>query len=195
MQNSTSTEKAELRRTLRQTRLEHATALPAAVSALVFRRPPAPVLDMVPAEAVIGLYHATTGEAPASGYARFFAEAGHVVSLPRIGENGEMAFQTHTDPFGESDLEAGPHGIMQPAVDAGQVEPQILFVPLVGFTESGHRLGQGGGHYDRWLAAHPGTLAIGLAWDVQKVDELPLESHDRPLAAVITPTRIYGPFA
>jgi 5-formyltetrahydrofolate cyclo-ligase len=62
----------------------------------------------------------------------------------------------------------------------------------VGFTASGARLGQGGGHYDRWLAEHPGTLAVGLAWDAQLCDTLPTEPHDAPLAAVVTPTRIYG---
>ena len=40
-----------------------------------------------------------------------------------------------------------------------------------------------------------GALAIGLAWDCQLVDDLPHEAHDRPLAAVVTPTRLYGPFA
>jgi 5-formyltetrahydrofolate cyclo-ligase len=33
-----------------------------------------------------------------------------------------------------------------------------------------------------------------MAWDVQKVDELPLEPHDFPLKAIVTPTRLYGPF-
>ena len=37
-------------------------------------------------------------------------------------------------------------------------------------------------------------LAIGLAWDCQLVDDLPTEPHDCPLNAVITPTRLYGPF-
>ena len=78
--------------------------------------------------------------------------------------------------------------------DAPLVQPQVLFVPLVSFT-TGARLGQGGGHYDRWLADHPDTVAIGLAWDCQLVDALPIEPHDIPLTAIITPTRIYGPFA
>ncbi len=86
-------------------------------------------------------------------------------------------------------------GLMQPAADAPLVVPEVLFMPLVGFTERGERIGQGGGFYDRWLAAHPATIAIGLAWDMQKVDDLPIEAHDMPLTAVITPTRIYGPFA
>jgi len=65
-------------------------------------------------------------------------------------------------------------------------------VPLIAFTADGHRLGQGGGHYDRWLGAHPETPAIGLAWDCQLAEELPVEDHDHPLAAVVTPTRIYA---
>lgn len=189
------TEKTELRQRLRQARIEHAAALPGAVSALVFRRPPAPVMKLVPEDAMIGLYHAAKGEAPAGGYARFFAEEGYRIALPRIGEDGAMHFHRHTDPFGETDLKQGPHGIMQPAGDAEQVTPDILFVPLLGFTERGERLGQGGGHYDRWLTEHPETIAIGLAWDGQRVDTLPIEAHDRPMDAIVTPTRIYGPFA
>jgi 5-formyltetrahydrofolate cyclo-ligase len=63
---------------------------------------------------------------------------------------------------------------------------------LVGFTQDGARLGQGGGHYDRWLAANRDAVALGLAWDCQLVDDLPVEEHDQPLRAVITPTRLYG---
>jgi 5-formyltetrahydrofolate cyclo-ligase len=36
--------------------------------------------------------------------------------------------------------------------------------------------------------------AIGLAWDCQLADDLPREPHDRPLLAVVTPTRLYGPW-
>ena len=38
------------------------------------------------------------------------------------------------------------------------------------------------------------ALAIGMAWDCQEVPTLPLEPHDRPLAAIVTPTRLFGPF-
>jgi 5-formyltetrahydrofolate cyclo-ligase len=63
---------------------------------------------------------------------------------------------------------------------------------LLGFTRDGHRLGQGGGHYDRWLASHPQVVALGLGWDCQLLDNLPLEPHDCALRAIVTPTRIYG---
>lgn len=188
-------EKAAIRKRLRTARQNHAAELPPEVSALVFRRPPEPVLKLVPDGASIGLYRATAGEAPAGGYARFFMEAGHSIALPRVTtRDAAMTFHAHTDPYGENNLVEGPMGLMQPAADAPELTPQVLFIPLVGFTDRGGRIGQGGGYYDRWLAAHPGTTAIGLAWDLQKVDHLPIEEHDMPLAAVVTPTRIYGPF-
>ena len=67
-------------------------------------------------------------------------------------------------------------------------------MPLVGFTAMGDRLGQGGGYYDRYLAAHPQTMAIGMGWDMQEVPELPTELHDIRLSAIVTPTRVLGPF-
>ena len=105
-----------------------------------------------------------------------------------------MEFAEHTDPFGATDLESGPFGMMQPGSNATALMPDVLFVPLIGFTAEGDRLGQGGGHYDRYLSHHPGRVAIGLAWDVQLCEELSTEPHDQRLDAVITPTRMYGPF-
>ena len=188
--------KDELRKALRSARREHVAAQPDGIRALLFLRPPAAIMDLIPESATIGLYRANPHEAPASHYARFFAERGHALALPRFaGRGSDMEFAAFTEPFGESDLEPGPFGLLQPAADAPDMTPDVLFVPLVGFTPEGARLGQGGGHYDRWLEAHPTTLAIGLGWDVQAVDELPVEAHDRSLDAVITPTRMYGPFA
>ncbi|MCQ4321939.1 5-formyltetrahydrofolate cyclo-ligase [Stutzerimonas stutzeri] len=68
----------------------------------------------------------------------------------------------------------------------------LVLMPLVGFDESGGRLGMGGGFYDRSLAyrdrrknGHKPTL-LGLAHDCQKVDRLPLASWDVPLQATVT---------
>ena len=195
MADDIAARKAALRKELRQRRREHAASLPREVSALVFNRPPRPVLDMVPEGVTIGLYRADPGEAPAFSYTKFFAERGHVVALPRVTTLDQpMTFHAHTDPFGESDLVDGPLGLRQPAADLPELVPDVLFMPLLGFTTGGERLGQGGGFYDRWLAAHPATLAIGMAWDIQEVTDLPIEEHDMPLAAIITPTRILGPF-
>lgn len=177
-------------------RREHVAGQPPAIRSLLFNRPPAPLLDLIPDGAVIGLYHATSNEAPTASYAKFFFERGHTLALPRFAsQQSEMAFAASTDPFTESDLLEGPFQLMQPAADAKKLVPDVVFVPLVGFTADGHRLGQGGGHYDRWLEVHPDRTKVGLAWDVQLVETMPLEPHDQQLDAVVTPTRMYGPFA
>jgi 5-formyltetrahydrofolate cyclo-ligase len=188
--------KAELRKALRAERKRHVAALPDSTRALLFRVPPAPLRALISTGATVGLYRAGPDEAPASAYARWFQENGHPIALPRFTDrDAPMDFAAHSDPFTESDLETGPFGLMQPRAGSPSVVPDVIIVPLIGFTADGRRLGQGGGHYDRWLAAHPGTPAIGLAWDCQLVDDLPHEAHDHPLAAVVTPTRLYGPFA
>lgn len=189
-------DKASLRKTMRIARRDHVAALPRETRALILHRPPAPLLRLVPDGAVIGLYHAGPHEAPAGGYARFFHERGHRLALPRFASRGSpMKFAAWHDPWDEDEGEIGPFGMIQPDAGAESIVPDVLFAPLLAFTDDGARLGQGGGHYDRWLADHPGVPAIGLAWDVQRVDDLPREPHDRALHAVVTPTRLYGPFA
>lgn len=189
----TDTDKANLRRTLRAARRDHVAALPDAIRGLLFHRPPSPLLARIGDEAVIGLYHAGPYEAPTGGYARFFHDAGHTIALPRFaGRAAPMTFARYADPYADSDLEVGPFGMLQPGAEAEAATPDVLFVPLIGFSPALDRLGQGGGHYDRWLAEHPPRLAVGLAWDVQACDTLPTEPHDQRLDGVITPTRMYG---
>ena len=113
----TSETKADLRRRLRAERIAYVEALPSQVRALIFHRPPRPVLDLVPAGATIGLYHATPGEAPTGGYARFFLDQGHPIALPWFADRqSAMTFRLHSDPFESSDLVEGPFGV-QPQAD------------------------------------------------------------------------------
>ena len=187
--------KAALRTRLRAARREHVATLPDAVRGLLFRRPPRPIEGLVTAASVIGVYSETPEEAPASGYARWLFEAGHKIALPWFSDRtAAMEFRVWDNPFVEGGLEKGPWGIRQPAALAPSAIPDVLFAPLVGFSPEGGRLGMGAGHYDRWLEAQPQATAIGMAWDCQEVPALPLEPHDRLLAAIVTPTRLFGPF-
>ncbi|MDN3645581.1 5-formyltetrahydrofolate cyclo-ligase [Pontixanthobacter aestiaquae] len=187
--------KASLRKQLRAARRAHAASISENIRALLFKRPPAPLMELIPADAVVGLYHAGPDEAPASGYAKFFSEAGHKLALPTFASPDDpMQFAEHTDPFGETDLVEGAFGLKRPSDEAEKLTPDVIFAPLLGFTDTGDRLGQGGGHYDRWLAQNTETLTIGMAWDEQLVDNIPTEPHDIALSAIVTPTRLYGPF-
>ena len=75
-----------------------------------------------------------------------------------------------------------------PASTGAPVVPDVVLVPCVGFTASGYRLGYGGGYFDRWMAAHPGVTAIGVAWAHAEIDEATLqpEAHDQTLTLIIT---------
>jgi 5-formyltetrahydrofolate cyclo-ligase len=184
-------DKAFLRRRLRTLRREHVEALPRSVLALMFMRPPGPVADHVLEGTTVGLYHAALHEAPTLSYAQWLYEHGRKLALPWFADrDAPMIFREWENPFVNS-LTPGPFGVSQPPATTAEVVPETLFVPLLGFTSAGDRLGQGGGHYDRWLEAHPDTRAIGMAWDCQKLDAAPREPHDQLLSGIVTPTRFY----
>jgi 5-formyltetrahydrofolate cyclo-ligase len=91
-------------------------------------------------------------------------------------------------------LEQGPFGTLHPPARSPVVCPRVLLVPLIAFDLEGGRLGYGAGYYDRTIAglrAHGQVTAIGLAYDVQRVDAVPADKHDQPLDAVITPSGIF----
>jgi 5-formyltetrahydrofolate cyclo-ligase len=79
----------------------------------------------------------------------------------------------------------------QPSVAASVVEPDVILVPLLGFDAAFNRIGQGGGHYDRYLAAHPSACRIGVAWEAQRVDRIDAQPWDVPLDAIVTEADFY----
>ena len=87
-------------------------------------------------------------------------------------------------------LETGAMGVPVPA-EGGWRVPDIVIVPLVAFDGGCGRLGYGGGFYDRTLAGLPGVTAIGLALEVQRVRQIPRESTDVDLDAVVTETGLH----
>ena len=70
--------------------------------------------------------------------------------------------------------------------DGPHAEPDMLLVPLLAFDSACHRLGYGGGYYDRTLAAQPGRRAIGFGYAAQQVAQVPTEPHDQTLDAILT---------
>jgi 5-formyltetrahydrofolate cyclo-ligase len=70
----------------------------------------------------------------------------------------------------------------------------VVIVPGVAFTPGGARLGQGGGWYDRFLAAvRPDCTSIGVGFEEQVVDALPTEAHDIALDLVVTESGLVDP--
>ena len=67
-----------------------------------------------------------------------------------------------------------------------EVIPDLLLVPLLAFDRRGHRLGYGGGFYDRTIAALPGVRTIGCAYAALEVREVPAGPTDVALDAIAT---------
>ena len=87
------------------------------------------------------------------------------------------------------ELRPGPMSILEPPSTARGVSPSAVdawIIPGLAFTREGARLGYGGGWYDRLLAeSAPEAARIGVGYDFQVVEELPLEPHDSRLTQVV----------
>lgn len=117
------------------------------------------------------------------------------IAWPRVDADGLMRFYA----LGPSQrMTADASGMIAPAEDGRPARPGVILLPLVGFDRHGTRLGQGGGHYDRALAAldeqcrdtpvfaGQRPIRIGIAWSVQEMPALPRDPWDMPLDHIIT---------
>ena len=114
--------------------------------------------------------------------------AGKVVAMPRIiWERHELRpIVTHNL---VDDVMPSRHGLREPAGDeeVGLEQIDLLVVPALGFDERGHRMGRGGGFYDRFLA-EPKLRAktVGITFHQQVLGELPVLSHDQAVDMIVT---------
>ncbi|MEW6188605.1 MAG: 5-formyltetrahydrofolate cyclo-ligase [Actinomycetota bacterium] len=93
----------------------------------------------------------------------------------------------------DQDLQPGAYGILEPKqtrpVDTSEIDMVIL--PGIVFDERGHRLGYGGGCYDRFLnKINPQTTLVGLAYELQLVNKVPNVPHDIPVHKIVTEERV-----
>jgi 5-formyltetrahydrofolate cyclo-ligase len=118
---------------------------------------------------------------------RKLAGAGAKLALPVVAGRGKPLIMRAWN-FGDP-LARGVWGIRQPTADAPEVVPDILLVPLTVFDRRGHRIGYGAGYYDMTIAklrALKPIVAIGIAFSVQEVPEVPTTPHDARLDLVLT---------
>jgi 5-formyltetrahydrofolate cyclo-ligase len=145
-------------------------------------------LDLAPGTIVSGFSAIRDEIDPAALLARLHAE-GHRLCLPVMQGNGlPLLFRA----WGPGDAMGKVQwGIAEPLPDKPVLEPDVVLVPLLAFDAAGHRLGYGGGFYDRTLArlrtVKP-VVAVGVAYDELKVDAVPHRSYDQPLDWVLTPS-------
>lgn len=91
----------------------------------------------------------------------------------------------------DTDLEVGALGILEPRKDRARLadakEVDCVIVPGMAFDSQGHRLGRGGGFYDRFLSKFSAkTPKIALAFSFQVLPQIPQETHDQRVDIVLT---------
>ena len=118
---------------------------------------------------------------------RKLAQAGAQLALPVVAGRGKPLIM-RAYAFGD-ELAAGQWGIRQPKLEAPEVVPDILIVPLLAFDRARHRLGYGAGYYDMTinsLRASKPVTAIGIAFAAQEIDAVPITARDARLDLVLT---------
>jgi 5-formyltetrahydrofolate cyclo-ligase len=181
--------KAELRERLKAARAREARELPKAGAALASRFPE----ELLPGPGqVLSAFMPFGDEIDPSGIMALAKARGATLALPVVlGKGRPLVFRAWS--FDEP-LEKGVWGIEAPPASAGEVEPDVLLVPLLGFDHFGGRLGYGGGFYDRTLRglkAKKPIVAIGVAFDAQRLFEVPTGPQDEPLDWVVTEAAAY----
>lgn len=176
-------QKRKLRERLRFRRRHFTANLDGMARLAAFRALPAPLAEILADRAIVGAYIGHGDEPDVLLPLADLAEAGAIALPHHAGRVAEMGFRRWRP--GDS-LARGPWGTQQPGDDAPSAAPGIILCPLVGFDRGGGRIGQGGGHYDRYFAARPGPLRIGIGWSVQEIDATPRESTDVALDAIWT---------
>ena len=189
-ENAVGAAKTALRRRLLATRAA-ATTTGVAAAAVSARLATLPELAAV--HVVLG-YAATGHEVSIDALLRQLLAEGATVCLPWV-EGRRLGLATVSDL--DADLAPGWRGVREPRVPRDALRPHRLdavIAPGVGFDGLGHRLGYGGGHFDRLLrTVRPGVPVIGVALDEQVVTAVPVADHDRPVNVIVTPTRTLRP--
>ena len=137
---------------------------------------------------VLAIYKALGAEIDPRPLGDLLVKQGWSLALPAVEvEDGPLVFRAWKP--GER-LAHDLTGLPAPLTSAAEARPDLILVPLLAFDRTGGRLGQGGGHYDRTLAAlragpNP-PPAVGFAYSGQETPRLPREPHDQPLDGILT---------
>lgn len=145
----------------------------------------------------IAFYFAQNGEIDPIALIQQVSTHGKSIYLPRLSshKHNTLIFLQVTK---DTKLYQNKYGIPEPKITPAAITPpyllDLILCPLVAFDLQGHRLGMGGGYYDRTFKFKKHTkhkpLLVGLAHDFQQCPHVPFTDRDIALDMVVTPTRV-----
>lgn len=116
-----------------------------------------------------------------------------IVGLPVVNEEKKTMSVKQANCL--EDLKVKCLGVRQPAWELPDIDPEkldLVIIPGCCFDKQGYRLGYGGGYYDRFLSTlDKKAVRVGLAFESQVFDCLPIEYHDQKLDVLITEKNVY----
>jgi len=136
---------------------------------------------------VVMLFLSTPTEIDTSPLALKAWQAGKTVAVPKVSWNQRRMLPVEITSLTSGITSTGP--VREPIggkpITLDLID--LVIVPGVGFTPTGHRIGRGMGFYDRFLA-QPDFLGVscGLGFEEQIIDEIPVLDHDMPLSMLAT---------
>jgi 5-formyltetrahydrofolate cyclo-ligase len=141
-------------------------------------------------------YASFRGEVETEELIKTWLASGKVAFLPVVISDEKALLVSRILSLDE--LHPGFHGILEPKAEflrPVNIEAvELAVVPGVAFDLRGHRLGYGGGYYDRLLGLLPRSAwKIGLAFELQILPSLPISTHDIAVDAIVTEERIILP--
>ena len=149
------------------------------------------VLEMaeVAAAGTVAAYYSVGTEPDTHGLIFALWKRGSYVVLPVLLPDGDLDWASYEGP---DSLAPGPRGLLQPVEPVrgpGTVaRADIVLVPALAVDVFGHRLGRGGGSYDRALARVGAQVpTIALLYDSELLPSVPVAAHDQPVRVVARP--------
>lgn len=119
-------------------------------------------------------------------------EAGKRVALPRVVDDTLVLHLAERD----AALVEGAFSVPEPPQDAPRVDPSdvdLALIPALAVDPKGHRIGYGGGYYDRLLPALRKATACAVAYDFQLIAEVPTQTFDVAVDLIVTDARVIRP--
>ncbi len=113
-------------------------------------------------------------------------EDGKRVAAPKVIGDQMKFFEIQS----LSDCQPGCMGILEPVNCQKEIEDgELILVPGLAFDLGGGRLGYGGGFYDKYLDRFPNCITAAWIYDLQVIDQVPMEEHDHRIDYLILPKK------